>query len=97
MRGVCQKCGDTKPLNALGVCAWRHGCEHRIFQHEERMRRLNAEFDRMVLISETPLTPDSILTARIIPTAESPSALWKAIKERMRADGFDPDSWLYGP
>lgn len=45
MKPRCQQCGDTKPLNALGVCRWRHGCEHRQFQHTERMRRLQEEMD----------------------------------------------------
>lgn len=42
-RDVCRECGDTKPLNADGVCAWRHGCEHRILRHEAAMARLEAE------------------------------------------------------
>lgn len=41
----CRECGDTKPLNDLGVCEWRHGCEHRQFVHEATMARLAAEMD----------------------------------------------------
>lgn len=39
----CRECGDTKELDALGVCVWRDGCDHRLYQHEAAMGRLNAD------------------------------------------------------
>lgn len=48
-RGVCRQCGDTKPLNADGVCEWRHGCEHRQFQHKARTERL---LDEMAAVEQ---------------------------------------------
>jgi hypothetical protein len=35
----CSECHDTKPLNDLGVCAWRHGCEHRQMVAQARLLR----------------------------------------------------------
>lgn len=45
MTDVCAQCGDTKPLTEDGVCRHRHGCEHRVRQHEMRMARLNEELE----------------------------------------------------
>lgn len=39
--GRCSECGiETDRLTAFGVCAWRAGCEHRVMQHTETVRRL---------------------------------------------------------
>lgn len=42
--GRCSECGsETDRLTPSGVCVWRAGCEHRVMQHTETMRRLNDE------------------------------------------------------
>lgn len=39
----CSECGTVgQRLNALGVCAYRSGCEHRQLRHEAEMGRLTA-------------------------------------------------------
>lgn len=43
----CRECGDIKTLNESGVCRYRGGCEHRQFQHEARMSRLEQEMQSM--------------------------------------------------
>lgn len=42
----CRECGDVKPLNRAGVCRYRGGCEHRVYQHDARVGRLLDAMDR---------------------------------------------------
>lgn len=45
---VCRECGSSRRLNGDGVCRHRHGCEHRVFQREERERRVLAEVEAIL-------------------------------------------------